>query len=276
MRRILIALLALITLLLPLAAECEEGYEEHPMVSEGLKVYGRFYTPEGTEGPWPTVILSHGFGGTWEESKLYIPLFLERGVACYVFDFPGGAAKNQSEGSFLEMSVLTEKQHLLNIIDEVCAMPQVDKVMLLGFSQGGVVTGLAAVERAEQIVGEVLFYPALCISDDGHAAYGEKENIPDDPKAFWQTVGRIYFEDVWDLDLTGMVTAYDGPVLMFHGTNDPAVNHSYSVRAVELFHHGELVLLSRIGHGFAQQTVNRVFPEIVRFMNAVGLTGVKE
>ncbi|MBQ7678666.1 MAG: alpha/beta hydrolase, partial [Butyrivibrio sp.] len=177
MKRILATLLALIILLLPLAAAADEPrYEEHPMVSDGLKVYGRFYAPEGTEGPWPTVILSHGFGSTWEESKLYIPLFLEQGVACYVFDFPGGAAKNRSEGSFLEMSVMTEKRHLLNIIDEVCAMPQVGKVMLLGFSQGGVVTGLAAVERAEQIVGEVLFYPALCISDDGHAAYGEKEN----------------------------------------------------------------------------------------------------
>ncbi len=63
MKRILAALLALITLLLPFAMSAgEERYEEHPMVSEGLKVYGRFYAPEGTEGPWPTVILSHGFG----------------------------------------------------------------------------------------------------------------------------------------------------------------------------------------------------------------------
>lgn len=89
-------------------------------------------------------------------------------------------------------------------------------------------------------------------------------------------MGRIYYEDVWDLDLTELVTQYDGPVLMFHGTNDSAVNHSYSVRAVEKFPKGELVLLSRIGHGFARQTVNRVFPEIVRFMDAIGLTGTAD
>lgn len=99
-------------------------------------------------------------------------------MACYVFDFPGGAPKNQSDSDFLQMSVLTEKQHLLDIIDSVSGMPDVGSIMLAGFSQGDVVTGLAVVERADRILGEVLFYPALCISDNGHREYGEKENFP--------------------------------------------------------------------------------------------------
>lgn len=266
---LLLSVVLLFTCSLPALAE--DGFQEHWIESQGKKIYGRLYTPEGAEGPCPIVILSHGFGGTWKDSELYIPHFLECGVACYVFDFPGGAAKNQSEGSFTDMSVMTEKQHLLDIIDDISAHPMVSKIMLAGFSQGGAVTGLAAVERADKILGEILFYPALCISDMGHDTYGSKENIPDDPKAFWQTVGKRYYEDVWDVDLTEAVTQYDGQVLLFHGTNDPAVNHSYSVRACEKFHHANLILLSRISHGFGKTTVDRIFPNIITFMEQIGL-----
>ena len=272
MKRMASLLIAALLLLLACSlALGDETYQEHWIESQGQRIYGRLYIPDGAEGPCPAVILSHGFGGTWEDSALYIPLFLEQGVICYAFDFPGGAPQNRSDGSFLEMSVLTEKQNLLDIIDDICELPMVDKLMLVGFSQGGVVTGLTAVERADKIAGEVLFYPALCISDNGHEAYGSRENIPDDPTAFWQTVGRIYYEDVWDLDLTALVTQYDGEVLMFHGTNDPAVHHSYSVKAAELFHHAKLVLLSRITHGFGKTTVERIFPDIVDFMERIEL-----
>lgn len=272
-----IALAVITCLLLSLGslAFADESYDEYWIESQGKQIYGRLYTPEGAVGPCPTVILSHGFGSTWEEAKLYIPRFLDCGVSCYVFDFPGGAMKNQSDGDFLDMSVMTEKQHLLDIIDTISAHPMVDKLMLAGFSQGGAVTGLAAVDRADKIVGEILFYPALCISDMGHEAYLNKEDIPDAPKAFWQTVGKRYYEDVWDIDLVEEVTRYDGQVLMFHGTNDPAVNHVYSVRACEKFHHANLILLSRISHGFGETTVERIFPNIITFMEQIGLIGAE-
>ena len=155
-----------------LSASGESAYEEHWIDSQDLSIYGRLYLPEQMGETCPMVILSHGFGGTWEDSKLYIPRFLEAGVGCYAFDFPGGAPKNKSGGSFTEMSVLTEKQALLDVIDAVAELLTTGKILLAGFSQGGVVTGLAAVERADVIAGEILFYPALCISDDGHKAYG--------------------------------------------------------------------------------------------------------
>ncbi len=277
MRKTLVLFLSVILLLsafsaVPVFSACaEDAFEEYCIESNGMRIYGRLYIPEGAEGPCPAVILSHGFGGTWEDSSLYIPRFLACGVSCYVFDFPGGAAKNQSDGSFTDMSVMTEKEHLLNIIDNISAHPMVSSLMLAGFSQGGVVTGLAAAERADKILGEILFYPALCISDMGHEAYGSVENIPEDPKAFWQTVGRRYYADVWDMDLTASVTAYEDQVLMFHGTNDPAVHHSYSVRACELFKHSNLILLSRGTHGFSEKTVNRIFPNIITFMEQIGL-----
>ena len=63
-----IALAVITCLLLSLGslAFADESYDEYWIESQGKQIYGRLYTPEGAVGPCPTVILSHGFGSTWE------------------------------------------------------------------------------------------------------------------------------------------------------------------------------------------------------------------
>lgn len=70
------------------------------VLRNGQKIYGELLTPEGLSGPFPTVIVSHGFGNTLEISKRLIGEALARsGWAAFCFDFIGGAPVNRSDGS---------------------------------------------------------------------------------------------------------------------------------------------------------------------------------
>ena len=53
---------------------------------------GRFLLREpqqGTQPPWPAVILAHGFGGTMDRLLAHAERFASRGLASLVFDYRG-------------------------------------------------------------------------------------------------------------------------------------------------------------------------------------------
>ena len=80
-------------------------------------IYGELTLPARMEAPAPLVILSHGFGGDLNGNRDYAEYFVSLGMAAYNFDFCGGGLNSFSEGTMLEMSVLTEAQDLGAIID---------------------------------------------------------------------------------------------------------------------------------------------------------------
>lgn len=99
--------------------------------------------------------------------KKYARVFVEEGYAAVCFDFcMSGSGK--SSGSSLGMSVLTEKADLLNVLDYIKTLDFVDAscITLVGCSQGGLVSALAAAERGNEVEQLILYYPALCIPDD--------------------------------------------------------------------------------------------------------------
>ena len=79
------------------------------------------------------------------------------------------------------MMILTEKGDLLEVVKYVQSNTGVDpgKIILVGCSQGGFVSALAAAVLDAQIAGLVLQYPALCIPDD--ARKGSMQIIRFDP-----------------------------------------------------------------------------------------------
>lgn len=69
------------------------------------------------------------------------------------------------------------------------------------------------------------------------------------------TVGSEYVKTVYDLDVYGTISAYDGDVMIIHGINDSLVPYSYSEKAIEEAYTGEgSVLIPIYGkkstHGF--------------------------
>ena len=77
---------------------------------EGNDIYGVVYIPEGLETPAPTVIYSHGLGGSHQYGSQYAEALASKGYVVYCFDFCGGSPGSRSDGSPLDMSVLRNRK----------------------------------------------------------------------------------------------------------------------------------------------------------------------
>lgn len=64
-------------------------------VKRGKKtIYGKIFQPiSNKEKKFPTVIYSHGFGGSYEYGVDYAKALAKKGYAVYCFDFCGGAVR---------------------------------------------------------------------------------------------------------------------------------------------------------------------------------------
>lgn len=229
--------------------ECKT--EEVRIAHDGKQVYGVRYLPQ-KEGKCPAVIMSHGFNGVGKDFVLEGELLAENGFFAIACDFCGGSPRSKSSGTTEEMSVETEKKDLFAIIDYVKSLPCVDAdhIFLLGASQGGFVSALAAAQRAGEICGIILIYPAFCIPDDWNARFPDKADIPETVALWGVTLGACYFQAVHDLDPFALIGAYQGPVLIIHGENDSVVNVSYARRAEKTYAHAELIVYPGEDHGF--------------------------
>lgn len=209
-------------------------------VRDNLTIRETQYRADGQEGrKLPPIIISHGFMANQQTVKGYAKQFAKWGYAAYIFDFSGGCVMGgKSDGKTTDMSVLTEKEDLKAVIEYVKGCSDVDasRLVLMGCSQGGFVSALAAAELQEQVAKLILFYPALCIPDDarqGKMMFAEfdPQHIPELIKCGPMKLGRVYPEAVIEMNPFAEISEYQGPVLIVHGTEDDIVDLSYAKTA---------------------------------------------
>lgn len=208
---------------------------------DGLKIHGAVFLPEASEGKrLPVAIVCHEFMANRLFSFPYAYNLAKNGYAAFCFDFNGGGIVSQSEGSSRSMSVLTEVEDLLAVIDHANRQPYTDGcgVVLYGCSQGGLVCALTAARMPDKVNALILQYPALSIPDD--ARKGKMIKAEFDPNAVPELLhcgpmklGRRYAADVMDMDVSQATAGYAGRVLIMHGDKDTLVDISYSEAAFE-------------------------------------------
>ena len=235
-------------------APSDPSYEmrEIACVSDGKQLYGEAFIPR-TPGKHPAIVLSHGYNGTHVGFYAMVDTLAKLGYVCYCYDFAGGSIHSRSEGSTEEMTLFTERQNLLDVIDMVRSWDCVDpeNVFLLGESQGGCVSALAAPYAADKINSIVLVFPALCIPDDGFALFPTRESIPDTVTIMGMVLGRGFYEPFYDdFDIYQEIAGYQGDVLIVHGTEDSLVKPEYAALASNVYDHCELHLIFGANHGF--------------------------
>jgi len=229
---------------------------------DGYTINGCVLSPNDTEEKLPAVIISHGFTSTMKKTEPYGEYTASRGCRAFIFDFCGGSMDTSSEGSFEDyMTPLTEKGDLLEVVKYVQSNTDVDpgKIILVGCSQGGFVSALAAAVLDAQIAGLVLQYPALCIPDDARKGSMQiirfdPNNIPDHVGTAQMRVCRAYPASVMNMDIFAEIKGYHGPVMISHGTKDSIVPVSYAEKAYEVYqgngNHTVLHLLEGSDHGY--------------------------
>jgi len=238
------------------------------------RIYGVLYTPQGVQGKMPVCIMSHGFNGSHKNSHGYTEAMAQLGYLTYAFDFCGAGTRSQSDGATTDMSIITERDDLEAVIDYFKSRDDVDtnRICLMGDSQGGMVTALAAAHRPDEIERICLFYPALCIPDDWEEQFGSIDNVPATYPMGQVTLGSRYFTDAWGLigRVYEEISNYKGKVLLVHGTDDTTVPISYSDRAASSEGYGsqcEYHIIQGAGHGFHGNDRRQSLTYTVRFMS---------
>lgn len=150
-----------------------------------LTIRGTEYRPNGEK--LPIAIVCHGFMANQQTVRQYARVLAKTGYCAYCFDFCGGSVPplGRSDGATTDMTVLTEVQDLEAVIRYAQSLPYAgDTLLLMGCSQGGIVSALTAAKHPDAVDRLVLFYPAFCIPDDARAghmmmAHFDPQNLPE-------------------------------------------------------------------------------------------------
>ena len=242
--------------------------EEMTFPNGDKQLYAVVYTPEEQKDSYPTVIISHGFSGSYKDNIARAELLAQNGFCAVVFDFYGGNQASKSGGSMTEMSVLTEAEDLSAMMDGMLSLPYVDKdnLFLMGCSQGGFVSSYVAAKRPDAVKALVLLFPAFALQDDCWNRHGSIENIPETETVMNQPLGAIYSKDAMSFDIYDVIGDYKGPVLIHHGDKDDVVNISYSEKAAQIYENVEFTVIHNGGHGFQGKQLKESNAALVEFL----------
>lgn len=266
------------------ASHCSESKlrkEKFTCKCENLTIKGMQYLCQYEEGhKYPAFIASHGFTDNYTGMEVFCEALCREGYAAFCFSFCGGgsigeAPEVHSDGDSRDMTISSEVKDLCAVIEYVKSLDFIDgeQIVLMGASQGGFVSGLAAARYQEGIQKLIMLFPALCIPDHarrgclGGASY-DAENVPEEIKCWKTVLSKKFHDDVCNMDPFLEIAKYKGPVLIIHGSQDKVVECSYSVRARDCYEKGQcaLQIFRDMGHGSNEGQTASVMASIRQFL----------
>lgn len=238
------------------------------------RIWGELYLPEeyDLKEEIPLVIYSHVLGSNHSTGEKYIKYFLDKNMGIFLFDFMGGGKYSKSDGKTTEMSVLTEVDDLNSVVNHFKQTNQINlsKIILIGESQGGLVTALLSVKVQNDIEGVILNYPAFNIRDDVHHSFKSKDDVPDEFFYHnWIFIGPKYVSDIWDVDSYEIIKQFDKKVLINHGDRDYLVPLEYSIKANETYKNSKLNIIEGGGHGFSGKQLKEALKHIDEYLEEI-------
>lgn len=235
-------------------------------------IYGIISKPKNEAKKQPVVIISHGFNGNHSYGRSYFETLNSMGYQVYVFDFPCGSLSSKSDSNTMNMSVLDEVGDLKAIIRYFQKQKDVDSrnIILIGESQGGLVTALTSASMPREVKAAVLVYPAFCIPDNWNARYPTEANIPDTTRLWNVPLGRRFFLEARKIDVFGSIRTFKKPVLIVQGDKDPVVSMDDSRRAVGIYKDARLHVIPGAGHGFNPKEQQQALLQIKQFLQKLG------
>ena len=222
----------------------------------------------------PLAILMHGF---MSKKEMYpIPAIAkalaQAGIASIRFDFD---AHGKSEGKFVDMTISSEIADAKAVLAYARSLPFVTDIVLIGYSQGGVVAGMLAGELEngpDRPICVVQLAPAAVLKDDALAgrcmlAKYDASNPPEYVNVFFHKLGRRFILEAQKLPIYEVSAQYSGPVCLIHGDKDKIVPLKYSEQYHQSYKTSELHTLKGEGH-MLKGNKTRLIETIITFLNS--------
>lgn len=246
----------------------ESNVEELWIRNGERHLYGVLSRPAHAKGKMPVAIIAHGFNGTHYFGRNYFETLNKLGYQVYTFDFACGSVNSRSDNNTMNMSILDEQSDLEAIVRYFKQQPDVDasRIVLIGESQGGLVSALTAASMPKDISRTILIFPALCIPDNWTARYPNLSDIPDTTRLWNVPMGRRFFTEVRDINVFKRIGKYKRPVLIVQGDKDPVVSMKDSERAVKIYKDARLHVIPGAGHGFKPKEFEESLQQITLFL----------
>lgn len=203
------------------------------------------------------VIAMHGFLGSKEKAPMGFlrRVLLKGGFAVLRFDFDG---YGESDGAEEENTVPKMIEDAKAVWDYASGLRFVDKIILLGHSQGGVVAGMLAgrLEKAGTPPAALIqLAPASALRDFARrgkffSVHCDPMNPPETISVYGFKMGRDYITSAQTLPIEEESSWYTGPVCLIHGTWDVIIPISCSGRYDSLYRKSEFHRIRGMGHLF--------------------------
>ena len=189
------------------------------------------------EGPHPAVVMLHGTGSSRDEAgggyAYAAPVLAEKyGVATIRIDFMGNGDSTADYTGYTFASAVADA---VAAAEYIAAQENIDgeHIGVMGWSQGGTDALLSAGQHPEIFKSVVTWAGAPDLSDMlPDELYAEAQANGYFTMEFdWReplNVSLQWCEDVKNIDVLDVFTAYDGPVLAIHGTEDTTVDPDWS------------------------------------------------
>lgn len=243
--------------------------------NQGQMIVGTLAMPEG-EGPFPVVLLLHGFTGTRHELDVLgtdDTMFSrsarwlgERGHASLRIDFRGSG---ESEGAWEDTTFSGQASDAIAALDYLGGLEGIDsgRISILGLSQGGLVGAAAAAHDARMAAADSMYdarvsnlvlwsavanpalsYGILMGVDTllAGAAAGDEVTTATLPWGAETSLRGPFFEEIFLVDPVAEIAVYEGPLLVVVGERDTTVTPQPHAGQIFLDYHAgaeQLVVL---------------------------------
>ena len=203
------------------------------------------------------VILMHGFLGSMKAAPLGFlsRMLVKHGYTVLRFDFDG---YGKSEGAQQDNTVPKMIEDAKAVWEYASALPFVNRIVLLGHSQGGVVAGMLAgrLEKTGTPPAELIqLAPASILKE--YASKGKflsarcnPKNPPETINVYGFEMGREYILSAQTLPIEEESSCFTGPVCLIQGNWDPIVPISCSERYQKLYTNCVLHIIRGTDHLF--------------------------
>lgn len=222
----------------------------------GYNIVGTLAMPDG-EGPFPIILLFHGFTGqrhelpvTGTEDSMYgrtARMLGERGYASLRIDFLGSG---ESDGAWEDTTFSGQIADALVALGYASGLEGIDaeRIAIIGLSQGGLVASGTAAAAADQIDTVILWSPVSSPPSTYGGLLGTEwimAGLASGGEAVTGTLSwgaeialrTAFYEEIYTVDPVAELATYGGPVQVVVGSKDNIVYPQPQAGQVYLNYH---------------------------------------